>query len=113
EVIVSASNGSTGFSYKQLKFSAGCYSIASAACVVELNANGSFHRVRLALGAISAVPQRVGNVEGELVGWALSEEALGRVSTAAEQSIEAPITDVHADGEYRRAMAGVMSARAL
>jgi len=69
--------------------------------------------VRLALGGVSAVPQRVGSVEAELVGSALSEDALGRVSMAAEQSVEAPITDVHADGEYRRAMAGVMSARAL
>jgi len=113
EVIVPASNGSSGFSYKKLKFSDGCYSIASAACVVELNANGSFHRVRLALGAISALPQRVGSVEAELVGSALSEDALSRVSMAAEQSVEAPITDVHADGEYRRSMAGVMARRAL
>ena len=32
---------------------------------------------------------------------------------AAEQAVSDPITDVHADGEYRRAMAGVMARRAL
>jgi CO/xanthine dehydrogenase FAD-binding subunit len=113
EVIVPGSNSSPGFSYKKLKFSDGCYSIASAACVVELNANGSFHRVRLALGGVSAVPQRVSNVEAQLVGSTLSADALGRASMAAEQAVSNPITDVHADGEYRRAMAGVMAGRAL
>jgi carbon-monoxide dehydrogenase medium subunit/2-furoyl-CoA dehydrogenase FAD binding subunit len=113
EVIVPVSGRNAGFSYKKLKFSDGCYSIASAACVLELSSGGSCDRIRLALGGVSAIPQRVGKLEAELAGSGLSDSALSLATKAAEQAVSDPITDVHADGEYRRAMAGVMARRAL
>ncbi len=112
QITVPKLDSGAGFSYQKLKFSDGCYSIASAACVVELNPDESCRAVRLVLGAVAPVPVVVREVEA-IAGARLTEKLLGEMARAAEQAVVNPITDVQADGAYRRAMAGVMSKRAL
>jgi len=113
EITVPKLSPDTGFSYQKLKFSDGCYSIASAACTVKLNLNESFAAARLALGGVAPVPIRLRQVEAMVGGARVTEKLLGEVAAATEQAVTNPITDVQADGEYRRAMAGVMAKRAL
>ena len=113
EISVPKLNPETGFSYQKLKFSDGCYLIASAACTVKLNLNESIAAARLALGGVASVPIRLRQIEAMVGGAGVTEELLGEVAAATEQAVADPITDVQADGEYRRAMAGVMAKRAL
>jgi len=113
EITIPIGSSTASFAYEKLKFSDGCYCIASAAIAVELNPDGSCRLVRLALGGVSATPIRVSQVEADVRGCQLSDELLGRVSATAQESVSDPISDVHADGEYRRAMAGVVARRAL
>ncbi len=113
EIFIPVSSSATGFAYQKLKFSDGCYCIASAACAVELDPDRSCRVVRLALGGVAPVPIRLSQVEAMLAGAQLTEELLTEVATAAQLAVTNPITDVQADGEYRRAMAGVMARRAL
>ena len=98
---------------QKLKFSDGCYCIASAACAVQLSPDGSCRVVRLALGGVAPVPVRLSQVETMLAGGRLTEKLMTEVEVAAQGAVTNPITDVLADGEYRRAMAGVMARRAL
>ena len=113
EIIIPIANSAASFAYQKLKFSDGCYCIASAACVLELNPDGSCGLVRLVLGGVSPTPIRLSQVETLVAGSQISEELLAKVTAAAQQSVGNPINDVQADGEYRRAMAGVMARRAL
>jgi CO/xanthine dehydrogenase FAD-binding subunit len=111
EITVPAFDSSTGFAYQKLKFTDGCYNIASAACAVQLNPDGTCRFVRLAVGGVAPVPIRLHEVEGMLSGRGLTETVLTAVSAAAERAVINPIADVMADGAYRRAMAGVMAKR--
>jgi len=113
EITIPIGSSTASFAYEKLKFSDGCYCIASAASTVELNPDGSCRLVRLTLGGVSATPIRVSQVEADVRGSQVSDELLGRVSATAQESVSDPISDVHADGEYRRAMAGVVARRAL
>ncbi len=113
EVLIPISSSASGFAYQKLKFSDGCYCIASAACAVELNPDSSCREVRLALGGVAPVPIRLSQVEAMLAATQITEKLLTEVANAAQLAVTNPITDVHADGEYRRAMAGVMARRAL
>jgi carbon-monoxide dehydrogenase medium subunit len=64
------------------------------------------------LGAVAPTPVRAKRAEAALEGQTLSEALAERVGAiAAEES--RPISDVRSTAEYRRAMVGVMTKRAL
>lgn len=68
--------------------------------------------VRIVLGAVAPTPVRAKRAEAALEGQTLSEALAERVGAiAAEES--RPISDVRSTAEYRRAMVGVMTKRAL
>ncbi|MGH2375867.1 MAG: FAD binding domain-containing protein, partial [bacterium] len=95
------------------KFTDGCYCIASAACAARLGADGAFASMRLALGGVEPVPLRLTHVETLVAGARPTDRLLHEVAAVAQQAVAHPIDDVMADGEYRRAMAGVIAWRAL
>ncbi len=108
-----ATETATGHAYEKLKFTDGCYCIAGAACVARLGADGGLASVRLALGSVEAVPVRLTRVETLVAGARPTDGLLDEVSSVARQAVAHPIDDVMADGDYRRAMAGVVARRAL
>jgi carbon-monoxide dehydrogenase medium subunit len=64
------------------------------------------------LGAVAPTPVRAKRAEAALEGQTLSEALAERVGAiAADES--RPISDVRSTAEYRRAMVGVMTKRAL
>lgn len=113
QVQIPVNGANAGYAYEKLKFTDGCYCIASAACVARLGADGTFTSVRLALGGVEAVPVRLSRVEALLAGARLTDRLLDEIAALARQAVTRPIEDVMADGEYRRAMAGVVARRAL
>jgi carbon-monoxide dehydrogenase medium subunit len=68
--------------------------------------------VRIVLGAVAPTPIRAKNAEGLLEGKVLTEELAEQVGAEAANESK-PITDVRSTAEYRRAMVGVMTKRAL
>ena len=75
-------------------------SIAMAAGVVACNAKGRIRTARLALGACSAVAQRLPTLEAALAGVRLRDAA--EVPDAAHLSALAPIDDIRGSAAYRR-----------
>ena len=68
--------------------------------------------VRIVLGAVAPTPFRARNAETLLEAQILTEELAAQVgATAAKES--KPISDVRSSAEYRRAMVGAMTKRAL
>jgi xanthine dehydrogenase small subunit len=75
-------------------------SIAMVAGIVEIGADGRISAARLAVGACSAVPQRLPALEAKLVGAPLAA-ASGRVASEHVAHLT-PIDDIRASAEYRR-----------
>lgn len=86
-------------------------SIAMVSVVVATDAAGRISTARIAVGACSAVAQRLGTLEAELVGVPL-EEASSAV-TAAHLGDLQPIDDVRATAAYRLAAAEALVRDAL
>jgi CO/xanthine dehydrogenase FAD-binding subunit len=99
-----------------LKLGARAYlviSIAMVAAVLVVDGQGRIASARLAVGACSAVAQRLPSLEAALVGRVL-EPGMGAALVRAEHVAGlTPIDDVRASAAYRREAARVLVARAL
>jgi CO/xanthine dehydrogenase FAD-binding subunit len=86
-------------------------SIAMVAVLLDVGA-GVVRAARIAVGACSAVAQRLPRAEARLVGLA-ADVALGEALGAEDVAGLAPIDDDRASADYRRAAALVLIRRAL
>lgn len=68
--------------------------------------------VRIVLGAVAPTPIRAKNSEALLEGRVLTEELAAKIGDEAARESK-PISDVRSSADYRRAMVGVMTRRAL
>ena len=68
--------------------------------------------VRIVLGAVAPTPIRAKNSEALLEGQVLTEELAAKVGAEAARESK-PISDVRSSADYRRAMVGVMTKRAI
>jgi CO/xanthine dehydrogenase FAD-binding subunit len=87
-------------------------SIAMVAAVVETDAQGAIVRCGVAVGACSAVAQRLSALEAALAGRRLAP-GIGAVVSPAHLAPLAPIDDVRATAAYRSDAAATLVARAL
>jgi carbon-monoxide dehydrogenase medium subunit len=109
-VVVPAPSGSVGSAYQALDQQASGYPIAGVAALVG-------EVTRIAVTGVGDRPYRAASVEAAL------EAAAARGSEGQEHAIEAAVAritdgvevngDIHADPEYRAAMARVMARRAI
>ncbi len=98
-----------------LKLGARAYlviSIASVAVLVNVGADGRITHVAIALGACSAVPARMHDLERDLRGTSAAK-ASELVTAAHVDSVASPIDDVRGNARYRREAALVLVRRAL
>jgi carbon-monoxide dehydrogenase medium subunit len=82
------------------------------AVVYNLAADRRCTGVRIVLGAVAPTPIRAKNSEALLEGKVLTEELAEQVGTESAKESK-PISDVRSSADYRRAMVGVMTKRAL
>lgn len=69
-------------------------------------------QVRIVLGAVAPTPIRAKKAEAALEGQVLSEDLAEKVGAIATEEAR-PISDVRSSADYRRAMVGAMTKRAL
>lgn len=110
---VSFSSWPAGHGYGFVEFARrhGDFAIASAAALLEEDANGKIKRASLTLGGVSAIPTRMREIEKALAGKTASEELFRELCEECRK-VDA-IEDVHAPASYRQHLATVMSRRAL
>ncbi|WP_046862028.1 FAD binding domain-containing protein [Microvirga massiliensis] len=87
-------------------------SIAMVAAIVESDRDGRVSQARIAVGACSAVAQRLRALEQDLVGAPIGS-GLGNRVTREHLTSLTPIGDVRATAEYRRDAALTLVRRAL
>jgi carbon-monoxide dehydrogenase medium subunit len=112
EVQVPSMEGYFGTAYEKLVFRATDYAIVGVAAVLELDRGGAIQRARVALTGVGSTPVRAKSVEEELIGKQASKDLIVKVSTRASEGLNPP-SDIRASSEYRKAMAAVMTKRAL
>ena len=90
----------------------GDFAMASAACQVQLDAQGLVARASFGLGGVSGTPLVFAELAQQLVGQRLSPELAKDVAHAAAQTCD-PGSDMHASADYRRHLAAALLARVL
>jgi carbon-monoxide dehydrogenase medium subunit len=88
------------------------FPICSAAAVVAVDSKNICQKIAVALGAVGPTPIRALAVEESLIGKKLEAAAIDRASAYAEQGTN-PTSDMHGSGEYRKAMARIMTKKAI
>ena len=84
----------------------------SVAAVIATDATGVCTHARIALGGAATVPLRARDAERSLAGRRLDDAAIREAAALAAAATD-PIDDLRGSSDYKRAMAGVWTERAL
>lgn len=102
----------TGSAFVEVARVHGAFALAGAAALLHLDAAGRIDLARLALCGVEEAPAAPAWLGEMLLGQRPGRELFGRVADRLRASVE-PLADLHAGADYRRALAGVLAARAL
>ncbi len=101
----------TGYAYHKLKRKTGDWATAAAAVVLQMEA-GKVSMVRIGLTNVAQTALRAYDAEAALIGKSLDEATLEEVAQIVRGLCD-PAEDLRGDAEYKSAMAGEMTKRAL
>jgi len=101
----------SGWSYQKLKRKTGDFATAATAVLLQMK-GATVAKVNIALTNAGATPLKAREAESFLAGKALDEKSLAEAARLA-MSICEPTPDQRGDAEYKTAMCGEMTRRAL
>ncbi len=101
----------TGWGFEEFARRDGDFALAAAAALLRID-DGRIVEPRIALMGVGVTPVRAGAAEAVLAGQVLDAALLETAAEAVRSAIE-PNTDLHASGDYRRHLAGVLTERVL
>jgi carbon-monoxide dehydrogenase medium subunit len=103
----------TGTAYMKVFQKASGFAIVGVAAWITLDADGrTCQTARLGITGVAASAFRARGVEQALTGRAIDEAAIAAAAVRASDDVE-PLSDLHASGEYRLALARIYTKRAL
>lgn len=102
----------SGYAFVEVARRHGDFGLAEAATVIDLDKDGSFANVKIAVGGVGPTPTVLEEVEQYLIGKKLTEEVIKEVKQMTEDSVD-PESDIHGTAEYRKELAGTLTIRAL
>jgi aerobic carbon-monoxide dehydrogenase medium subunit len=110
EIRLPAGSDDYGSAYRSIEQPASGYSLAGAAVVVGRSRGGTgpFDDVRIALAGVTDTPYRATAAEGAFLASARPADAAAHATDGVSVS-----SDIHADAEFRAAIAAVQVRRAL
>ena len=111
EVRIPRTPAGAGTAYRQLTQPASGYSMVGVAAVVA-RSDGAVTHARVAITGVGEIAYRAKAVEGALLGSDGSAEAIAAAAAHATDGQQVN-SDIHADAEYRGAMAVVFTRRAI
>ena len=107
-------SGKSGSAYAKFENQASHYAIAGVAAQVTLGADGTVSAARVAVTGVSSKSTRAKRTERILIGKEPTASVIRRASDRAAAELQNDLTDdIHASGEYRSYLAGVMAERAI
>jgi CO/xanthine dehydrogenase FAD-binding subunit len=102
----------TGWAFLEVARVHGAFALVGVAALVHANADRRMDLVRLALCGVGGTPYAPLWLEKMLIGERLTASLLAEVQERVRESVD-PHGDIHAGPEYRRTVAGTLSAKAL
>ncbi len=111
EIRIPVPASGSGYSYSKLKRKTGDFAAAATAVLLQMR-GGVVEDVRIALTNVGPTPLRASNAEASLRGKKPDEAAIVEAARLA-MSVCNPVRDQRGDEEYKTAMAGEMTVRAL
>jgi carbon-monoxide dehydrogenase medium subunit len=111
EIRIPTPTAGTGYCYAKLKRKTGDFATAAAAVTLHMSA-GTVSAVRIAMTNVADTAIRASDAEKYLQGKPLDEPAIVEAARLA-MTVCAPVADLRGDAEYKTAMAGEMTRRAL
>jgi carbon-monoxide dehydrogenase medium subunit len=111
EIRIPVPAAGTGYCYAKLKRKTGDFATAAAAVTLRMT-GGSVGDVRIALTNVAQTAIRATDAEQGLRGKPLDQQAIAEAARLAMAACE-PVADLRGDVEYKTAMAGEMTRRAL
>ena len=113
EVRLPGPRDDAGSAYASLEQPASGYAIVGVAAVVARPSAGApISFATIAITGVGPVAYRASVVEGDLIGSDGSSEAIGHAASHATDGVTVN-ADIHADAEYRAAMARIFTVRAI
>ena len=114
QIKIPVASGSTGSAYAKFENKASHYAIAGVAAQVTLGSDGTVSAARVAVTGVSSKSSRAKRTERILIGKEPTASVIRRASDRAAADLQDDLTsDIHASGEYRSYLAGVMADRAI
>jgi carbon-monoxide dehydrogenase medium subunit len=101
----------SGYSYQKLKRKTGDFATAATAVVLQMKGN-TVAKASIALTNVGATPLKASAAEKALVGKQINDASLTEAANLA-MGICDPMADQRGDADYKRAMCGEMTRRAL
>ncbi len=111
EIEISVLGSGTGSAYLKVEHPASGYAICGAAAIVTIK-DGACTSASLAFNGVTATPLAALEVAEALVGAEATDEAIDD-AVDSRLSVADPMSDLHASGEYRTALAVAYGKRAL
>lgn len=111
EIALPLAPGWSGAGFVEFTRRHGDFAIASAGCLLELDASGTIRRAAVGLGGVAQTPVRIPEAEAALTGQRPTEDAFA--AAAAEASKVEALSDSYFTAAYRQRLAGVLVRRAL
>jgi carbon-monoxide dehydrogenase medium subunit len=102
----------TGWAFREVARTHGAFALAGAATLLHVGDDGGIDLARLALLGVGSVPYVPDWLAETAVGEAPEESLFRKIGERVRDEV-APFDDVHASADYRRRVAGVLTARAL
>ncbi len=90
----------------------GDFALAGVALFYDLDTAGRVRDPHVGAIGVGDTPLRLPQVEALLAGQAIDEALIRKAAAATASSVD-PADDIHAPGDYRRALLGVLAERAL
>jgi aerobic carbon-monoxide dehydrogenase medium subunit len=90
----------------------GDFALAGVAVFYDRGPRGTAENVHVGAIGVADTPLRLGDVEVKIEGKIITDVIIHEASKAASACV-APADDIHAPGDYRRALLGVLTERAL
>jgi len=112
EVRLMGPRDDAGSAFVSLSQKASGYSIVGVAAVIIKEGGSAITKAMVALTGVGEAPYRAKAVEAGLIGNEGTDEAIISAASHATDGISVN-SDIHADREYRAAMAGVYTRRAI
>ena len=101
-----------GSAFTEMSIRQSDFALVAVACQLALDADGVCRKIALGIGGAEPTPVRATAAETRLTGTKLEAGDVAAAMDELQQTLD-PLADVHASADYRRRVAGALTARAI